>query len=126
MHTWHEKRTQAPCSTDNNMRSPFTVRTLPDKPLLFAAHGFDIVDSFHAPWSNPSHTESFNVNTKYGGGYGTGKTVSTKITVSSIRVQMIIEFLLKLQGCEQHFLHWHAQRTGITASCGCSMHQLVT
>uniref|UniRef100_A0A7S0U7P6 Uncharacterized protein n=1 Tax=Hemiselmis andersenii TaxID=464988 RepID=A0A7S0U7P6_HEMAN len=36
--------------------------------------GFDIVDSFHAPLSDPSYATSFNVNTMYGGGYGTGMT----------------------------------------------------
>ena len=38
------------------------------------SNGFNITDSFHAPRSDPSYSTTFNVNTHYGGGYGTGNT----------------------------------------------------
>ena len=34
--------------------------------------GFSIVDSFHAPLGNPSYSVSTHVDTRYGGGGGTG------------------------------------------------------
>ena len=34
--------------------------------------GWDIVDSFHSPLADPSHSTSVHIDTGYGGGGGTG------------------------------------------------------